>query len=58
MEWVPATDPKFQELLRGRDALYEHITETAFREAFGRHFTVSEELTLANQRILFHLQKR
>ncbi|NYF91782.1 methyltransferase domain-containing protein [Tunturiibacter empetritectus] len=58
VEWVPATDPKFRELLRGRDVLYRHITETAFREAFGRHFTVSEELTLANRRILFHLQKR
>jgi len=58
MEWVPATDPKFRELLRGRDALYEHITEVAFREAFGKHFTVSDELTLANGRILFHLRKR
>ncbi|MBB5317560.1 class I SAM-dependent methyltransferase [Tunturibacter empetritectus] len=58
VEWVPATDQKFQELLRGRDALYQHVTETAFREAFGKHFTVSDELTLANGRILFHLQKR
>jgi SAM-dependent methyltransferase len=58
VEWVPPTDPKFQELLRGRAALYEHITEAAFRDAFGGHFTVSDELTLANGRILFHLQKR
>jgi SAM-dependent methyltransferase len=58
MEWVPPTDPKFQELLRGRAALYEHITESSFREAFFDDFSVSEELTLANGRILFHLRKR
>jgi hypothetical protein len=51
-------DPKFQELLRGRGALYEHITEAAFREAFAEHFTVFDELTLANGRILFHRGKR
>jgi SAM-dependent methyltransferase len=58
VEWVPATDPKFQELLRGRAALYEHITEASFREAFYDDFSVSDELTLANGRILFHLRKR
>ena len=58
VEWVPPTDSKFKELLRGRDAAYEHITEAAFREDFGGHFTVSDELTLTNGRILFHLQKR
>jgi SAM-dependent methyltransferase len=58
VEWVPPTDPKFQELLRGRAALYEHITEASFREAFYDDFSVSDELTLANGRILFHLRKR
>jgi SAM-dependent methyltransferase len=58
VEWVPPTDPKFQELLRGRAALYQHITEAAFREAFGEEFMFSDELKLANGRILFHLQKR
>jgi SAM-dependent methyltransferase len=58
LEWVPSADPKFQELLRGRDAIYAHLTEAAFREAFGVHFTTVNELTLANRRIMLHLQKR
>jgi ribosomal protein L11 methylase PrmA len=58
LEWVPPADPKFQELLRGREAIYEHITEAMFREAFAEHFTVSDELVLANGRTMLHLQKR
>ncbi len=38
LEWVPPTDPKFQELLRGRDAIYTHITEAAFRRCLRRGF--------------------
>lgn len=58
LEWVPPTDPKFQELLRGRDTVYQHITEAAFREAFAKHFIVRDELKLANGRIILHLLKR
>jgi len=58
LEWVPPTDPKFQELIRGRDAIYAHITESAFREAFARHFTTANEMTLANGRILLHLRRK
>jgi SAM-dependent methyltransferase len=58
LEWVPPTDSKFKELLRGRHALYTHITEATFREAFDRHFTVFHEELLANGRIMLHLQKR
>jgi SAM-dependent methyltransferase len=58
LEWVPSADPKFQELLRGRDAIYTHLTEAAFREAFGVHFTTVDELTLANGRIMLHLRKK
>jgi SAM-dependent methyltransferase len=57
LEWVPPTDPKFQELLRGREAMYTHITETAFREAFSEYFTTIDELTLANGRIMLLLRK-
>jgi SAM-dependent methyltransferase len=57
VEWVPETDPKFQELLRGREAIYEHITEAAFRDAFARYFTVREETTLGNGRTMLHLVK-
>lgn len=58
VEWVPAGDPKFQELLRGREAIYSHLTESAFREAFAEYFIVVDEVTLANGRILLHLRKR
>jgi SAM-dependent methyltransferase len=58
LEWVPPADPKFRELLRGRDAIYAHITEDAFRAAFAEHFTTIDELTLANGRLMLHLQKR
>ena len=58
LEWVSPADPKFQELLRGRDAIYEHITEAAFREAFAQYFIVCDELTLANGRLMLHLQRK
>jgi ribosomal protein L11 methylase PrmA len=58
MEWVPPTDSKYIEIIRGREAIYNHITEAAYREAFAAYFSVIDELTLANGRILFHLQRR
>jgi SAM-dependent methyltransferase len=58
LEWVPPTDSKFQEILRGREAIYAHINETAFREAFARYFTIARETTLENGRIMLHLLKR
>lgn len=58
IEWVPPTDSKFQEILRGRDAIYTHINEAAFREAFARYFIIAHEATLENGRIMLHLLKR
>jgi SAM-dependent methyltransferase len=58
LEWVPPTDLKFQELLRGRGAIYTHITEAAFRDAFAKYFTTVDELVLVNGRIMFHLHKK
>jgi ribosomal protein L11 methylase PrmA len=58
VEWVPPTDVKFRELVRGRETLCGHITEIAFREAFLRHFTIARECRLANGRVLVHLRKR
>lgn len=57
IEWVPPADPKFQELLRGREAIYAHLDESAFRRAFARHFTLCRETILANGRILFHFTR-
>ena len=58
VEWVPATDPRFVELMRGRDALYGHLDEAAFRGAIQNHFTVMQRDALPNGRVLFLLQAR
>ena len=58
IEWVPPTDPKFRELLRGRDEIYRSVDEEAFRSAFAVFFHVVAERTLDNGRILLHLRKR
>jgi SAM-dependent methyltransferase len=58
LEWVPPTDPKFRELVRGRDAIYVGITEASFREAFAEYFSTVDELTLTNGRTMLHLRKR
>jgi SAM-dependent methyltransferase len=57
IEWVPPTDPKFIEVLRGRESLYAHLTEPAFRRAFAPHFAIARETRLENGRILFHMHK-
>ncbi len=57
VEWVPPTDPKFQEVARGRDTLYQDLTETAFRNVFGRYFCLVCEARLENGRVLFHFQQ-
>ncbi len=57
LEWVPPTDPKYIEVLRGREAIYEHITEDALRAAFAPHFNVAKEALLGNGRILFWMVK-
>ena len=58
IEWVPPTDIKFIEVLRGREAIYTHIDEDAFREAFAQYFDTVRETTLRNGRILLHLERR
>ena len=58
VEWVPPTDVKFGELLRGRDDIYAHLSEALFREEFSRYFTIVSELTLSNGRILVHFKRR
>jgi 2-polyprenyl-3-methyl-5-hydroxy-6-metoxy-1,4-benzoquinol methylase len=58
VEWVPATDPRFIDLLRGRDDLYGHLKESAFLHAAETHFTVVLREALPNGRVLFLLQAR
>jgi SAM-dependent methyltransferase len=56
VEWVPASDPRFVDLLRGRDALYGHLDEAAFLRSAERHFSVVLREALPNGRVLFALQ--
>lgn len=58
VEWVPAQDPRFQDLLRGRDALYAHLDEAAFAASLELHFTEVRRTALPNGRVLFLLQVR
>lgn len=58
VEWVPAQDPRFKELLRGRDSLYAHLDESAFRTSIEPHFTEMRRTPLPNGRILFLLRTR
>jgi 2-polyprenyl-3-methyl-5-hydroxy-6-metoxy-1,4-benzoquinol methylase len=52
LEWVPPSDPMFQQWLRGRDALYGHLTEADLDQAFAPFFRVLERAELGNQRVL------
>ncbi|HEX4037797.1 MAG TPA: class I SAM-dependent methyltransferase [Acidobacteriaceae bacterium] len=58
VEWIPASDPRFVDLLRGRDALYGHLDEKAFLRATEPAFTVVLREALPNGRVLFLLQAR
>ncbi len=52
LEWVPPSDPMFQEWLRGRDDLYGHLTESDLTLAFAPHFAVVDRAQLGNGRVL------
>jgi len=52
LEWVPPSDPMFQEWLRGRDDLYGHLTEHDLTRAFAPHFAVVDRAQLGNGRVL------
>ncbi len=58
IEWVPQSDPMFQRLLRGRDALYRELTAPRMQTAFASHFSVVNHCDLANGRTLFLMEKR
>lgn len=53
VEWVPATDPMFVSLMRGRDDLYGSLSEGDLLNACEGLFTVVKREVLGNGRILF-----
>ncbi len=58
VEWVPGTDPRFAELVRGRDDLYGHLDEAEFVAAVEKHFSIATQERLKNGRVLFLLEAK
>jgi SAM-dependent methyltransferase len=57
IEWVPPTDPMFQSLMRGRDALYGSLAEADLLAAAKDRFHVLRRQPLENGRVLFLFAK-
>lgn len=57
LEWVPPSDPMFQEWLRGRDHLYGHLSEADLLRAFAPLFQVIDRLELGNRRVLLLFER-
>lgn len=57
VEWVPPSDPMYQEWLRGRDDLYGNLSEEDLMRGFSPFFAVADRLELSNGRVLFLLER-
>jgi SAM-dependent methyltransferase len=53
VEWIPKEDRQFDELCRGREQLYEHLTEEYFVEEISRRFAIRDHDLLPNGRSLW-----
>ena len=58
LEWVPVSDPMFQSLMRGRDALYGHLSEDDLNAACDGLFRQVERCALQNGRTLYLFEKQ
>ena len=58
VEWVPASDPRFAELVRGREEIYKHLNEAEFVTAMERYFVTAQKERLKNGRTLYLLELR
>lgn len=58
IEFVPPDDPMFRQIARGRDHLFEGLTDKGFREVCSKHFKILRYEKLADSnRQLYLLQK-
>ena len=57
VEWVPPTDPMFQDLMRGREDLYGNLAEADLLAACAGLFQVTQQQTIGNGRTLFLFEK-
>jgi hypothetical protein len=57
LEWVPPSDPMYQEWLRGRDELYGSLSEDDLKQAFAPFFHVVDRTELGNRRVLLLFER-
>ena len=57
VEWVPPSDPMYQEWLRGRDDLYGRLSEGDLLQALGPFFRLRRRQPLDNERVLLLLER-
>lgn len=57
IEWVPVADPMYQSLMRGRDSLYDSLSEADLLAACAGRFQVRDRQALNNGRVLFLFEK-
>jgi SAM-dependent methyltransferase len=57
VEWVPATDPMFVSLMRGRDDLYGSLSENDLVNACQGLFKIDKRQVLGNGRVLLLLSR-
>jgi 2-polyprenyl-3-methyl-5-hydroxy-6-metoxy-1,4-benzoquinol methylase len=57
IEWVPVADPMYQSLMRGRDSLYDSLSEADLLAACAGRFEVRNRQALNNGRVLFLFEK-
>jgi hypothetical protein len=53
IEWIPKGDSQFDQLCRGRQALYSHLSEEYFIQTLSRRFAVRDRDLLPNGRSLW-----
>jgi SAM-dependent methyltransferase len=57
VEWVPPSDPMYQEWLRGRDELYGKLAEADLLDAFKPFFKQIDRAELGNGRVLLGFER-
>ena len=57
LEWVPPSDPMYQEWLRGREDLYGNLSEEDLWQAFAPFFHALERRELGNKRVLLLFER-
>jgi 2-polyprenyl-3-methyl-5-hydroxy-6-metoxy-1,4-benzoquinol methylase len=56
-EWIPMGDSQFDQLCRGRQEMYAHLSEEYFTQSFSKSFSVCCREQLSNGRSLWLLER-